>query len=69
MGGGTFGEVDALVVVRDAAANHAYAGGLQLIKQDVLIGYAGAHGVDSVDTDDHVLGACRAGQEGDRNDS
>ena len=41
MSGGAFGEVDAFVVVRDAAADHAHTGCLELIKLGVLAGQCG----------------------------
>ena len=45
----------ALVVVRDAAADDSHLRRFELAEKSILIGHAGAHGVDHVHAYDHVL--------------
>ena len=49
------GEIDALVVVGDATADDAQVRRLDLCEQRILIGNAGAHGIDHVHPDNHLL--------------
>ena len=60
---GAPGEIDALVVVRDAAADDPHLRRFDLAEQGILIGQAGAHGIDHVHTDDHLLRADPRGRE------
>jgi hypothetical protein len=51
----TLGEIDALVIVRDATADHVHLRHFKLAQKSVLIGHAGPHGIDYVHADDHLL--------------
>ena len=53
--GGSLGKIDALVVVRDAAADDVYLRRFELAEERILIGHFGAHGIDHVHAYDHVL--------------
>jgi len=53
--GGAPGEIDTLVVVRDAAADNPHVRRLELAEQSVLIGHTGAHGIDHIHAHDHLL--------------
>jgi hypothetical protein len=54
--GGAFGEVDPLGVSRDATADDVYACCVELRKYGVLVGDAGAHGIDHIYANDQVFG-------------
>jgi hypothetical protein len=55
LSGGAFGEIDALVVVRNAAADNSHLSRLELAEESILIGQAGAHGIDHVHAYDNLL--------------
>ncbi len=62
-GGGALGKIDALIVVRDAAADDPHRSGLELVEESVLIGETGAHWIDHVDAYDHLLRSRHSGRE------
>jgi hypothetical protein len=65
--GGALGEIDALVVVRDAAADDAHLRLFKLAEENILIRHAGAQGVDHVHAYDHLLcWGARGREEEDR---
>jgi hypothetical protein len=53
--GGAPGKIDALIVVRDAAADDLHLRRFELAEQSILIGQAGAHWIDHIHTDGHLL--------------
>jgi hypothetical protein len=61
--GGAPGEIDALVVVRDAAPDDVHLRRFELAEQSILIRHAGAHRIDHVHTYDHLLRSDPRGRE------
>jgi hypothetical protein len=65
---GPLGEIDALLVIGDAAADDAHMRRLELSERCILIRDAGAHRIDHVHAHNHLLRTSRCKrQQRDRN--
>jgi hypothetical protein len=67
VGGGAFRKVDALVIIRDAAADDVHPGCFELVEQGVLISHAVTHGINDVDAHHQVLSTGPSESEKDHN--